>query len=57
MQGLLKPTNIPFVGAKVLGPTAGMDKDVMKRLLKADGIYMDFLTYTYRDREQLIMMK
>jgi D-alanine-D-alanine ligase len=35
VQGLLKLANIPFVGAGVLGSAVGMDKDVMKRLLRA----------------------
>jgi D-alanine-D-alanine ligase len=34
VQGLLKLANVPFVGAGVLGSAAGMDKDVMKRLLR-----------------------
>lgn len=34
VQGLLKLMNIPFVGPGVLGSAAGMDKDVMKRLLR-----------------------
>lgn len=34
VQGLLKIANIPFVGAGVLGSAIGMDKDVMKRLLR-----------------------
>jgi len=34
VQGLLKLANIPFVGAGVLGSAIGMDKDVMKRLLR-----------------------
>jgi D-alanine-D-alanine ligase len=34
MQGLLKLANIPFVGPGVLGSAVGMDKDVMKRLLR-----------------------
>jgi D-alanine-D-alanine ligase len=34
MQGLLKIMNLPFVGPSVLGSAVGMDKDVMKRLLK-----------------------
>ncbi len=38
VQGLLKLANIPFVGAGVLGSAIGMDKDVMKRLLKEAGI-------------------
>ena len=51
VQGLLKLANIPFVGAGVLGSAVGMDKDVMKRLLKADNIPIaDFLTFTYADK-------
>lgn len=38
IQGLLKLTNIPFVGSSVLGSAVGMDKDVMKRLLRDAGI-------------------
>src|SRR3990167_6654637 len=34
IQGMLKLTGIPFVGAGVLGSAVGMDKDVMKRLLR-----------------------
>ena len=34
IQGLLKLVNVPFVGAGVLGSAVGMDKDVMKRLLR-----------------------
>lgn len=34
IQGLLKLANVPFVGAGVLGAAVGMDKDVMKRLLR-----------------------
>ena len=34
VQGLLKLANLPFVGSGVLGSAVGMDKDVMKRLLR-----------------------
>ncbi|MDR0487536.1 MAG: D-alanine--D-alanine ligase [Treponema sp.] len=34
IQGFLKLADIPFVGAGVMGSAAGMDKDVMKRLLR-----------------------
>ena len=34
IQGMLKLANIPFVGASVLGSAVGMDKDIMKRLLR-----------------------
>jgi D-alanine-D-alanine ligase len=38
VQGLLKLANLPFVGAGVLGSAVGMDKDVMKRLLRDAGL-------------------
>lgn len=38
VQGALKTSQTPFVGAGVLGSAVGMDKDVMKRLLKEAGI-------------------
>ncbi len=38
IQGLLKLANIPYVGADILGSAIGMDKDVMKRLLRDAGI-------------------
>ncbi|MGH8426403.1 MAG: D-alanine--D-alanine ligase [Gammaproteobacteria bacterium] len=38
VQGLLKLAGVPFVGASVLGSAVGMDKDVMKRLLRDAGI-------------------
>ena len=38
VQGLLKLANVAFVGAGVLGSAVGMDKDVMKRLLRDAGI-------------------
>ena len=34
IQGLLKMADIPFVGPDVLGSAVGMDKDIMKRLLR-----------------------
>lgn len=38
VQGLLRLAGIPFVGAGVLGSAVGMDKDVMKRLLRDGGL-------------------
>lgn len=38
VQGMLKLLGLPFVGPSVLGSAVGMDKDVMKRLLKAADI-------------------
>lgn len=50
MQGLLKLINVPFVGPGVLGSAVGMDKEVMKRLLKEQGIpsarYLVFNKFT-----------
>ena len=44
VQGLLKLAEIPFVGSDVLGAALGMDKDVMKRLLRDAGLPIaDFL--------------
>jgi D-alanine-D-alanine ligase len=45
VQGLLELAGIPYVGAGVLGSAVGMDKDVMKRLLRDAGIAVaDFRT-------------
>ncbi len=38
VQGMLKLSGIPFVGSDVLGSAIGMDKDVMKRLLREAGL-------------------
>src|SRR5712675_70604 len=38
IQGLLELADIAYVGAGVLGSSAGMDKDVMKSLFRAAGI-------------------
>jgi D-alanine-D-alanine ligase len=38
IQGFLELANIPYVGPNVLGSAVGMDKDVMKRLLREAGI-------------------
>jgi D-alanine-D-alanine ligase len=38
IQGLLKLSDVPYVGAGVLGSAVGMDKDFMKRLFKEAGI-------------------
>lgn len=46
VQGFLKLTDVPFVGAGVLGSAVGMDKDVMKRLLRDAGLPIsDFLVF------------
>jgi D-alanine-D-alanine ligase len=38
VQGLLELSGLPFVGAGVLGSAVGMDKEVMKRLLREAGV-------------------
>lgn len=50
IQGFLELANIPYVGPGVLGSAVGMDKDVMKRLLRDGGIPVsDFITATSSD--------
>jgi len=51
IQGLLKLANVPFVGAGVLGSAVGMDKDVMKRLLRdADIPIPKFLVFSHGEK-------
>ncbi len=51
IQGLLKLAGVPFVGAGVLGSAVGMDKDVMKRLLRDAKIPIaKFLVLKRQDR-------
>jgi D-alanine-D-alanine ligase len=38
IQGLFELADLPYVGADVLGSAVGMDKDVMKRLLRESGL-------------------
>ncbi len=38
VQGLLEMADVPYVGSGVLGSSAGMDKDVAKRLLRSAGL-------------------
>lgn len=55
VQGLLKLAGIPFVGASVLGSAIGMDKDVMKRLLRDAGFPIaDFLVYHAHEKERMV---
>lgn len=50
LQGLLRLLDVPFVGAGVLGSAVGMDKEVMKRLLRDAGICIgDFVTLRESD--------
>lgn len=51
VQGLLKLAGVPFVGASVLGSAIGMDKDVMKRLLRDANIPIaDFIAIKQEDK-------
>lgn len=50
VQGLFKLANIPFVGAGVLGSAVGMDKAIMKRLLRDAGLPIGkFITLAAED--------
>ena len=54
VQGLLKLAGVPFVGAGVLGSAVGMDKDVMKRLLRDAKIPLaKFLVFQRADRRSI----
>jgi D-alanine-D-alanine ligase len=50
VQGLLEVAGIPYVGAGILGSAVGMDKDVMKRLLREAGIPVTPFQTVRRDR-------
>lgn len=50
IQGLLEIAGIPYVGAGVLGSAIGMDKDVMKRLLRDAGIPVGDFRAVRRER-------
>ena len=58
VQGLLKLANLPFVGAGVLGSAVGMDKDVMKRLLRDAKIPIPkFLAFARSDKISFAKVK
>ena len=58
VQGLLKLANVPFVGASVLGSAVGMDKDVMKRLLREAKIPTpNFLAFGRSDKISFAKVK
>ena len=51
VQGFLKMAGVPFVGASVLGSAVGMDKDVLKRLLRDARIPVaKFLSFTANEK-------
>ncbi len=54
IQGFLKMAGVPFIGAGILGSAVGMDKDVMKRLLRDAGISVaSFLTISSSEKSRL----
>ena len=58
VQGLLKLASLPFVGAGVLGSAVGMDKDVMKRLLRDAKIPTpNFLAFARADKISFVKVK
>lgn len=47
IQGFCRMMGVPFVGPGIVGSAVGMDKDVMKRLLRDAGLLIgDFITLT-----------
>src|SRR5215475_2124962 len=55
IQGLFELANLPYVGAGVLGSSVGMDKDVMKRLLRDAGLpIVDYWTVRKQDIDDFL---
>ncbi len=54
LQGFLELLNAPYVGAGVLGSAVGMDKDVMKRILRDAGIPVPrFVIVREKEKDQI----
>src|SRR3989344_3314726 len=54
VQGLLTLADVPFVGSDVIGSAVGMDKDVMKRLLRDANIPIaKFLVFDSHERSKI----
>lgn len=54
IQGLLNLSNVPFVGAGVLGSALGMDKAYTKKILQsADIPVADYLTFKEEEKDQI----
>ncbi|MDO3412665.1 D-alanine--D-alanine ligase [Saccharibacillus sp. CPCC 101409] len=50
VQGLFEMAGLPYVGAGVLSSSAGMDKDVMKKLFAAAGLEQgEYIAFVERD--------
>ncbi len=56
IQGLLKVANVPFVGAGVLGSAVGMDKEIMKRILRDSGLPIGKFV-TVRSHEEITFVQ
>lgn len=54
IQGLLKILNVPFVGADVLGSAIGMDKIVMKQVLRDAGLPVGNFLYFNKSQKSII---
>ena len=55
IQGLFELANVAYVGAGVLGSAVGMDKDVMKRLLREAGLpIVDYWTVRKQDLDSFL---
>ncbi len=58
MQGLLKLSEVPFVGPGVLGSAVGMDKEIAKRILRDVGVPIgNFLTFKNIDKINFTKVK
>jgi D-alanine-D-alanine ligase len=58
VQGFLEIASIPYVGSGVLGSAIGMDKDVMKRLLRDAGVPITkFISLTAQNRDSVDLEK
>jgi len=58
IQGLMELADLPYVGAGVLGSAVGMDKDVMKRLLRDAGLpIVDYWSLLSRDIDKFVREK
>ena len=54
LQGYLKTMGIPFVGCDVTASAVGMDKYIMKAILKESGVpVLDSKVYTLSDYEEI----
>jgi len=55
IQGLLRASNLPFVGSGVLGSAVSMNKIISKKLLLAAGIPVaNFIACTFSEKDHLI---